>query len=133
MPHGEPQLEQAEAVQVPLPAEPTAVAALRAWRDLLPDAPREATLTSDTMTAATPAFLPEGLHGRPVVTAGFVWIGELAEARRYLETFRRIGRPIAEEVAEMRYVDLQTIGDDRRVTWAEEKSSQPRCHPSAPA
>ena len=25
MPHGEPQLEQAEAVQVPLPAEPTAV------------------------------------------------------------------------------------------------------------
>jgi FAD/FMN-containing dehydrogenase len=95
------------------PAEPTAVAALRAWRDLLPDAPREATLTSDTMTAGTPAFLPEGLHGRPVVTAGFVWIGEMAEARRYLEAFRRIGRPVAEEVAEMRYVDLQTIGDDR--------------------
>jgi FAD/FMN-containing dehydrogenase len=95
------------------PAEPSAVAALRAWRDLLPDAPREATLTSDTMTAATPSFLPEGMHGRPVVTAGFVWIGEMAEARRYLDAFRRIGRPVAEDVAEMRYVDLQTIGDER--------------------
>ena len=95
------------------PAEPSAMAALRAWRDLLPDAPREATLTSDTMTAATPPFLPEGLHGRPVVTAGFVWIGEMADARRYLEAFRRVGRPVAEEVAEMRYVDLQTIGDER--------------------
>jgi FAD/FMN-containing dehydrogenase len=95
------------------PTEPTALAALRAWRDLLPDAPREATLTSDTMTAATPSVLPAALYGRPVVTAGFVWIGEMAEARRYLESFRRIGRPVAEEVAEMRYVDLQTIGDER--------------------
>ena len=52
------------------PFDPAARAALRAWRDLLPDAPRPATLTSDTMTVAEPPFLPAapprtaGRHGR---------------------------------------------------------------------
>jgi FAD/FMN-containing dehydrogenase len=90
--------------------------AVQAWRDLLPDAPREATLTSDTMTAGEQPFLPARLHGRPIVTVGFVWVGEMAEARRYLETFRGIARtapPVAERVDEMRYIDLQSIGDER--------------------
>ena len=95
------------------PFDPAALAALRAWRDLLPDAPRQATLTSETATAGEVPVLPPRLHGRPVVTAGFVWVGEMADARRYLETFRRIGTPVAEEVEEMRYVELQRIGDER--------------------
>ncbi len=49
-----------------------------------------------------------------MVRAGFVWVGEMAEARRYLETFRRaVGTPIAEQVDEMRYIDLQSSGDER--------------------
>ena len=95
------------------PFDRMAVAALRAWRDLLADAPREATLTSDTMTAGEAPFLPPRLHGRPVVTAGFVWVGEMAGARRYLDAFRRIGTAAAEQVEQMRYVDLQAIGDER--------------------
>ena len=95
------------------PAEPAAVAALHAWRDLLPDAPRPGTLTTDAVTAGRIRSCPDRLHGRPVVTAGFAWVGEMADARRYLETFRRIGRPVAEEVDEMRYIDLQSIGDER--------------------
>jgi FAD/FMN-containing dehydrogenase len=96
------------------PFDPAARAALRAWRDLLADAPRQATLTSDTMTAGEPPFLPSTFHGRPVVTAGFAWVGEMADARRYLEAFRRaIRAPVAEQVDEMRYVELQSIGDER--------------------
>ncbi|MEO8229714.1 MAG: FAD-binding oxidoreductase [Chloroflexota bacterium] len=96
------------------PFDPTAVAVLRAWRDLLPDAPRQTTLTSDTMTVGDPPFLPQRLHGRSVVTAGFVWVGEMADARRYLETFRRaIPAPVAEQIDEMRYVALQSSGDER--------------------
>jgi FAD/FMN-containing dehydrogenase len=96
------------------PLDPTAVAALRAWRELLPDAPRQATLTSDLLTAGVAPYLPDGLHGRPVVTAGFVWVGDMADARRYLEAFRRaVPASVAEEAEEMRYVELQSAGDER--------------------
>ena len=96
------------------PADPNAVTALRAWRELLPDAPRPATLTSDTMTVGPAPFLPKRLHGRPMVTAGFVWVGEMADARSYLDAFRRrLPTPVAEQVEEMRYVELQSSGDER--------------------
>ena len=95
------------------PSEPAARSALRAWRDRLHGAPRPATLTSDMMTAGDAPFLPESLRGRPVVTAGFAWIGEMADARRYLDEFREIGAAAAESVDEMRYIDLQSSGDDR--------------------
>jgi FAD/FMN-containing dehydrogenase len=96
------------------PGDVAATAALQAWRDLLPGAPREATLTSDTMTAGEAPFLPKRLHGRPVASAGFVWVGDMADAHRYLETFRaRLPEPVAEQVEEMRYTALQSIGDER--------------------
>jgi hypothetical protein len=37
----------------------------------------------------------------------------MTDARRYLDDFRRIGTPAAETVEEMRYIDLQSSGDDR--------------------
>ena len=37
----------------------------------------------------------------------------MADARRYLDEFRQIGTASAESVAEMRYIDLQSSGDDR--------------------
>ena len=95
------------------PFDRAGIDAVRAWRDLLPSAPREATLTCDTVTAGEPPFLPARLHGRPVVIVGFVWVGDMAEARAYLARFRRIGTPQGEEIAEMRYVDLQSSGDER--------------------
>jgi hypothetical protein len=96
------------------PFGPDAIVALHAWRDLLPDAPRQATLTSDTMTAGPAPFLPATFHGRPVAAVGFAWVGEMEDARSYLDAFRRrLPTPIAESIEEMRYVDLQRIGDER--------------------
>jgi hypothetical protein len=89
-----------------------APAALRAWRDLLPDAPRQATLTADATTASPDSALPDRLHGRPVVSIGFVWVGEVDEGRRYLEAFRETGEAHAETAREMTYVELQSIADD---------------------
>ncbi len=81
-----------------------AVEALRAWRDLLPDAPRPATLTADL----------GAVNGRPVVVLGFVWVGDMDQARIYLETFRRgIGPTVTEGVGEMSYTALQGIADER--------------------
>jgi FAD/FMN-containing dehydrogenase len=82
-----------------------AVAPLRAWRDLLPDAPRAATLTADSGVDA---------NGRPIVTVGFAWVGEPADARAYLDIFRAaLGPADDEDVHEVRYTELQTAGDDR--------------------
>ncbi len=75
---------------------------MRRWRDLLPDAPRPATLTADAVTIA----------GRPAIVIGFVWVGDLDDGMRYLETMRGIGSPSAESVQPMRYLDLQSIGDE---------------------
>ncbi|HJP72467.1 MAG TPA: FAD-binding oxidoreductase [Candidatus Limnocylindria bacterium] len=89
-----------------------APAAIRAWRDLLADAPRQATLTVDAVIATPAGPLPDRLHGRPVVSIGFIWVGDLEEGRRYLDRFRDTGEALAENVEEMRYVDLQSIADD---------------------
>ena len=74
---------------------------MRRWRDLLPDAPRPATLTADAVT----------VDGRPVVVIGFVWVGDPDEARAYARTMRGIGAPREETVRETTYRELQTSGD----------------------
>ncbi len=76
---------------------------MRRWRDLLPEAPREATLTADAVTS----------DGRPIVSIGYVWVGDEDAGRAYLDTMRSIGNPIAESVEAMSYLDLQRIADDR--------------------
>ncbi|TMD97236.1 MAG: FAD-binding oxidoreductase [Chloroflexi bacterium] len=76
--------------------------ALRGWRDLLADAPRAATLTASATTAG----------GQPVVSVGYVWVGDVDEGRRYLSTFRELGTPATERVMEMTYVELQGMSDD---------------------
>jgi FAD/FMN-containing dehydrogenase len=92
-----------------------APAALRAWRDLLRDAPRQATLTADATTAAVDSPLPERLHGRPIVSVGFIWVGDFDAGRRYLDAFRATGPAIAETPTEMRYIELQSIADEFHV------------------
>jgi FAD/FMN-containing dehydrogenase len=74
---------------------------LRRWRDLLPDAPREATLTADAITS----------EGRPVVAIGFVWVGDIERGRAYLRTMRSIGTPRSESVEETTYSELQRMFD----------------------
>ncbi len=79
--------------------------ALRAWRDLLPDAPRAATLTADAST----------VDDQPIVSLGFVWVGDPEEGRTFLRTLRELGTPVTERVHEMTYVGLQCMSDDPNV------------------
>jgi FAD/FMN-containing dehydrogenase len=76
--------------------------ALRGWRDLLPGAPRAATFTASATTVAD----------RPIVSVGYVWVGDVAEGLAYLSTIRQIGTPATERVMEMSYVELQSMSDD---------------------
>jgi FAD/FMN-containing dehydrogenase len=70
---------------------------LRTWRDLSATAPREATFT---------AVLSAG-----IVTLGFVWVGDPEVGRRHADELGVLGRPYAERVIEMSYVDLQRRED----------------------
>jgi FAD/FMN-containing dehydrogenase len=76
--------------------------AMRRWRDLLPDAPRAATLTASAVTAGD----------RPIVTLGYIWVGDVDDGRRYLSSLRELGTPKTERVTEMSYVDLQCMSDN---------------------
>ncbi|HET9141555.1 FAD-binding oxidoreductase [Actinophytocola sp.] len=75
-----------------------AIAALRAWRDLNAEAPREATFTAAI-----------GADGNVVL--GFVWVGDPVGAGRLARRFAALGRPAASSVTEMSYVDLQCRDD----------------------
>jgi FAD/FMN-containing dehydrogenase len=86
--------------------------ALRGWRDLLPDAPRPATLTASATTAGDLPWLPPGLRNQPILNLGYVWVGDAGEGLVYLSTLRELGTPAAERVREMTYVELQCMSDD---------------------
>ncbi len=75
-----------------------ALSVLRGWRDLLAYAPRQATFTADI-----------GRDDMAVV--GFVWAGDPAHGRRLLPTLRGLGRPAAERVLDLSYLELQRMSD----------------------
>ncbi|MDE9364061.1 FAD-binding oxidoreductase [Luteipulveratus sp. YIM 133132] len=73
------------------------------WRDLLPDAPREATFTADIGAAG-------------ILTVGYVWTGDPdfdgTAAAALVPQIRALGRaPLAERVLDRSYLDLQTQAD----------------------
>jgi FAD/FMN-containing dehydrogenase len=74
-----------------------AAEALRGWRDLAAQAPREATLTAE-------------ISG-DTVTLGYVWVGDPARGRSLLPALRSIGVPDGEAVRELSYLELQTRDD----------------------
>jgi FAD/FMN-containing dehydrogenase len=74
-----------------------AAEALRGWRELAADAPREATPTA-------------AIAGDAVVL-GFVWVGDPRAGRALLTALRDIGTARGESVRELSYMDLQTRDD----------------------
>jgi len=85
---------------------------MRGWRDLLEDAPCQATFTAWVGAAGDWPFLPRELHHRPLISVGYVWVGDLDQGRDLLPALREVGPPIAEQVEALTYVDLQRIDDD---------------------
>jgi FAD/FMN-containing dehydrogenase len=85
---------------------------LRGWRDLSAGAPRNATFTAWVGGTGPAAYLPAELHDTPIAYAGFVWIGDPAEAGPLLEELRGLARPVGERVEAMSYLALQTMDDN---------------------
>ena len=83
---------------------------LRGWRDLNAIAPRAATFTAWVGESQSPV-LPPQWRDRPVASVGFVWAGEPELERKLLPALRALGRPVAERVEELSYLELQRMDD----------------------
>ncbi len=88
-----------------------APAALRRWRELLVEAPRQATLTAWAGTSGRWPFLPPELWERPMASVGYVWVGDPDRARGPLAALRDAAPPLAERVQELSYLELQRMDD----------------------
>jgi hypothetical protein len=64
-------------------------------------------------TAGPWPFLPSALHGRPVATIGYVRVADPDEGRGLARALRA-GRPLAERVQELSYLELQTMDEGHR-------------------
>jgi FAD/FMN-containing dehydrogenase len=89
-----------------------APAVLRRWRELLAEAPPEATLTAWVGTTSEPPFLPPALWDRPLASVGYVWVGDPDQGRELLAALRDGPPPVAERVQELSYLELQTMDDE---------------------
>ncbi len=99
----------AHSVELFFPIE-EAAAALRGWRDLNAVAPRAATFTAWVGESASPVLPPEW-RNRPIASIGFVWAGPPELDPQLLPALRALGRPVAELVDELPYVELQRRED----------------------
>ena len=87
---------------------------MQAWRDLIPDAPPQATLTAWSGTAGDWPWLSPERRGKPLTSIGFAWVGDPENGRRLVPALRGVARPVAERVEELTYLKLQTIEDERQ-------------------
>jgi FAD/FMN-containing dehydrogenase len=93
--------------------EPDAAADLaRAFRELTQSVPEEATVSVWTGTAGPWEVLPEERQGTDVAFLSYVYVGDPDRGRELLPAFRAVGTPIAEDISEMSYVELQSGSDD---------------------
>jgi FAD/FMN-containing dehydrogenase len=84
---------------------------LRAFRELVADAPDELGLMANLrMVPALPAF-PTELHGLPVVAVVPCWSGDHARGEEVLRPLRALGAPVIDTVAVKPYAEHQAMFD----------------------
>jgi FAD/FMN-containing dehydrogenase len=92
------------------PAE-EAETVLRAYRDFVAGAPEELTTIVNLRKAPPAPYLPEHLHGRPVVIIAICYAGDLAEGERVLAPLRAFGEPLIDLIGRKPYVAHQGMFD----------------------
>jgi FAD/FMN-containing dehydrogenase len=84
---------------------------LRFWRDWIADAPDE--LMSIVLHRKAPPlpFVPDELHGEPVVTVIPCWIGDLDEGEKIVKPLREFGNVVADVCTRKPYLLHQSMFD----------------------
>jgi FAD/FMN-containing dehydrogenase len=87
------------------------VEVLRRYREVVADAPDELTTILQLRQAPPLPFLPEALHGVPVVAVGACWCGELEAGERAVQALRGLATPLADLLRPRPFVELQQLNN----------------------
>ncbi len=86
-----------------LPATPELIAGFVAEAEAAPD---ELSTIANVMLAPPVPFVPEALHGSPVLMARMVYAGDVKAGERAVAPFRALTEPVADLVRPMKYADV---------------------------
>jgi FAD/FMN-containing dehydrogenase len=84
---------------------------LRFYRDFVAAAPDELTTIFELSVAPPAPFLPEEVHGRPVVMVGACYAGAPDEGAEVVRPLKQFGRPIVDLLEPKPYTALQAMFD----------------------
>jgi FAD/FMN-containing dehydrogenase len=84
---------------------------LRFYREFVAAAPDELTTIFELSVAPTVSFLPEQVHGKPIVMVGACYAGSPDEGAEVVRPLKRFGRPIADLLEPKPYTALQSMFD----------------------
>jgi FAD/FMN-containing dehydrogenase len=84
---------------------------LRFYREFIAAAPDELTTIFDLSVPPPLPFLPEEVHGKPVVMVGACYAGSPAEGAEVVRPLKQFGRPIADLLEPKPYTALQSMFD----------------------
>ena len=84
---------------------------LRFYREFIAAAPDELTTIFDLSVAPPVPFLPEEVHGRPIVMVGACYAGSPEEGVEVVRSLKEFGSPIADLLEPKPYTALQSIFD----------------------
>jgi FAD/FMN-containing dehydrogenase len=84
---------------------------LRFYRDWVADAPDDLMTIVLHRKAPPLPFVPQELHGKPVVMVVCCWIGDMEEGEKFIKPLREFGSPAADVCAPKPYLDHQAMFD----------------------
>jgi hypothetical protein len=84
---------------------------LRFYRDWVRELPDELTTLANLTTAPPAPFLPEAVHGKPIVAIVAVHAGEPEHGRALVAPLKELGDPIADLIDVMPYTVMQSLLD----------------------
>jgi len=84
---------------------------LRFYRDWVADAPDELMTIVIHRKAPPLGFIPEHLHGKPVVMVICCWVGDLEDGEKFIRPLREFGAPVADLCSPKPYVTHQAMFD----------------------
>lgn len=84
---------------------------LRAYRQLCETLPDEVTTIAGLRLAPPAPWIPEHLHGRPILLVTACYAGPVDEGEQALRPLRRLGRPLIDALQPRPFVELQSLQD----------------------